>query len=355
MVDEGARWDTYDTRAGARHARLWRLIQNKSVSLGRLPPTFTWCPSHLELERVAIGYHPGANFDHVIGNMWADYFAKLGAKSIGYSTGYVDYFKHAFAQAKMFARFLGFTLCRLFQQQLWEDGRPTQPKVREVKPTVTVMDHEFWYSEQHRVWRCRGCGVFARSEVHLGNLSWGTHRHCRPTALQSAQASTFFGSRKGLTFAPLREEAVHEALQAADIFLGQADALPVPVAADSDAALGQISQHFAELGHAMLWNGLACVCTRCARTSTDVTRRIWKLKETCPGAAQTKEVRKNQIATILRFARRHSVEFMDSVRGQLADEAFGDGASKGQDGENLPSGKGATLAGLAVGAPDNGR
>ncbi|CAK0880158.1 unnamed protein product, partial [Prorocentrum cordatum] len=75
-----------------------------------------------------------ANFDWVLGNAWADHFAKLGAKDIGYAEGYCDLFKMALARAKLMSRYLGFTLCRLFQQQLWESQDRQVLKLKEVCP-----------------------------------------------------------------------------------------------------------------------------------------------------------------------------------------------------------------------------
>eukprot|EP00959_Pyramimonas_sp_CCMP1952_P076923 1607704-Pyramimonas_sp.AAC.2 len=91
LVTEGNRWGEYDELAGARHAGIWRSIRNFAQAREAVPPTFGWCPSHLDLDDVAAGVAKReANFDWVLGNAWADHFAKLGAKDIGCAEGYCD-------------------------------------------------------------------------------------------------------------------------------------------------------------------------------------------------------------------------------------------------------------------------
>eukprot|EP00959_Pyramimonas_sp_CCMP1952_P239465 5004755-Pyramimonas_sp.AAC.1 len=67
----------------------------------------------------------------------------------------------------------------------------------------------------------------------------------------------------------------------------------------------------------MQWDGLACICVRCAGSSTDVTRKVLKLKAVCPGAAKDTDVRKTQLNTITRFAKARSIEFLASVDAQM--------------------------------------
>eukprot|EP00959_Pyramimonas_sp_CCMP1952_P159406 3334034-Pyramimonas_sp.AAC.1 len=69
---------------------------------------------------------------------------------------------------------------------------------------------------------------------------------------------------------------------------------------------------FSDQGHTLQWDGLACVCVRCAGSSTDVAKRVLKLKEVCPGASRDPAVRNNQIKWICRFAKARSIEFHTS-------------------------------------------
>ena len=56
---------------------------------------------------------------------------------------------------------------------------------------------------------------------------------------------------------------------------------------------------------------------RCAGSTTDVTRKVLKLKAVCPGAAKDPDIRKNQVKTIIRFAKARSIEFLASVEAQM--------------------------------------
>eukprot|EP00959_Pyramimonas_sp_CCMP1952_P062005 1295815-Pyramimonas_sp.AAC.1 len=60
------------------------------------------------------------------------------------------------------------------------------------------------------------------------------------------------------------------------------------------APLLQAQAHFAGLGHTLQWSGQATVCARCARTASDVTRKVLELRDKCPGAAQRRETRRSQ-------------------------------------------------------------
>eukprot|EP00959_Pyramimonas_sp_CCMP1952_P459191 9477853-Pyramimonas_sp.AAC.1 len=64
LVSEGTKWDVHDTLSGERHAGIWRCIQCFANAQGSTPPAFAWCPSHLDLDEVAVGLAKcEANFD----------------------------------------------------------------------------------------------------------------------------------------------------------------------------------------------------------------------------------------------------------------------------------------------------
>ena len=87
-------------------------------------PSFDWCPSHLSFLDVVEGRGPsGLDPMWVLGNGWADFFAKKGAEDIALSKGFCEFVQHAFSEARMMIRYLSWALGRLFQQQLWGDDQ----------------------------------------------------------------------------------------------------------------------------------------------------------------------------------------------------------------------------------------
>ncbi|CAK0861962.1 unnamed protein product, partial [Prorocentrum cordatum] len=200
--------------------------------------------------------------DWVLGNAWADYFAKEGARSVGYAEGYVNLFKSAMVQAKLGARLLSYTLCRVLQLKIWGDREVDEPIVRKQKEVVQVLEHTFWVSAD-----------------------------------------------EGEAFSPWRREAVNYALAAATTVLGEDGDHYRQMSDATGAPLLQAQAHFAELGHTSQWSGQATVCTRCARTASDVTKKVLKLRDKCPGAAQCRETRRSQVKRILRFAKSVPMEF----------------------------------------------
>ena len=126
----------------------------------------------------------------------------------------------------------------------------------------------------------------------------------------------FFGTTKGLSYSPVRSEAVQEAVQAADHHAGMVEAHHESVDS-TDAPQMATHEFFKQQGHALQWDGLACICVRCAGSTTDVTRKVLKLKAVCPGAAKDPDIRKNQVKTIIRFAKARSIEFLASVEAQM--------------------------------------
>eukprot|EP00959_Pyramimonas_sp_CCMP1952_P314762 6589036-Pyramimonas_sp.AAC.1 len=77
--------------AQGTHASIWRKFFASSASRG--PPSFEWVPAHLDLEEFCL-MHPVKPPEWQIGNSWADFFAKVGARSHAVSDTHVE----AFAQ-----------------------------------------------------------------------------------------------------------------------------------------------------------------------------------------------------------------------------------------------------------------
>ena len=72
------------------------------------PPSFAWVPSHLELEDAPLNTR--APFLWVLGNAWADYFAKAGASDIAVSQVLADVHRMALKEAKLFARYVSWAV-----------------------------------------------------------------------------------------------------------------------------------------------------------------------------------------------------------------------------------------------------
>eukprot|EP00959_Pyramimonas_sp_CCMP1952_P377330 7903209-Pyramimonas_sp.AAC.1 len=68
----------------------------------------------------------------VLGNSWADYFAKRGAAEIAIAKGYVEYVQHVFDEGTMMARYLSCGLARLFSAAALGERKETDLQ-REVR------------------------------------------------------------------------------------------------------------------------------------------------------------------------------------------------------------------------------
>eukprot|EP00959_Pyramimonas_sp_CCMP1952_P364587 7634959-Pyramimonas_sp.AAC.1 len=107
-------------------------------------------------------------------------------------------------------------------------------------------------------WRCRQCGVRAATSTHLSYLCWGTRKHCNPTPLQAVQMDLFFGTTRGLGYQPVRSEATSAAVIGADLDAG----VDEPEQVVDSTGTPQLATHgiFQQQGHAIPWDGLACIC-----------------------------------------------------------------------------------------------
>eukprot|EP00959_Pyramimonas_sp_CCMP1952_P050672 1058801-Pyramimonas_sp.AAC.1 len=84
IVQEGKLWGQGETEALTDASRACPAVRRQLVALKRTPPAFAWAPSHRTEDEVlfpAPEDPPPPPYLWVVGSVWADFFAKLGALS----------------------------------------------------------------------------------------------------------------------------------------------------------------------------------------------------------------------------------------------------------------------------------
>ena len=128
----------------------------------------------------------------LVGNRWADYFAKLGALPIKILEGHAKYYKGCMAGSAQYAKYLARAVQRSCQLELWSEKAvltpaPIRPP-RSVGAGVVLLIHEHDLVEIRGKLMCRRCPRTAKTAEARRQLTGGTDRRCVPSAISRMQA-----------------------------------------------------------------------------------------------------------------------------------------------------------------------
>eukprot|EP00959_Pyramimonas_sp_CCMP1952_P345362 7232415-Pyramimonas_sp.AAC.1 len=127
--------------------------------------------------------HPGKPPEWQIGHSWADFFAKVGARSHAVSDAHVEAFAQELRRVKKECKFFAWATAQLasarevVNSQL--SGAPAHQGMRQAAPSnaklLSFLEHEFWsLGPSRRV--CRKCGIQARTQASVKLYTQGSGR-----------------------------------------------------------------------------------------------------------------------------------------------------------------------------------
>ena len=295
-VREGNAWDPEQALGTAKHATIWRSIFQLGLDSR---PQFEWCPAHRSLDDVLA---VGGCVKTWAGNLWADFFAKLGAQSHAFSDGFAQAISGELSLHTSTLRFIAWGAQKLLADGHWTVLDPLcQPRLLSTpSPTpVALTCHDIWRSSKTEAWRCRKCGRTASNLTSLrALLTHGSSRICAPSDLQQHACDAWFSGPEGSLFAPWREEAVRVAMGAADRFLGVADQdrPPTPESGEADQA---VFADLSRLGHDPFAVHHVFICRKCGAHGALGSFR--KLANPCAGPSKVSSTLSNQRQAVRRM------------------------------------------------------
>ena len=340
FVREGSAWD--EELAGARglHADIWREIMKRTEGQDR--PKFKWVPAHRELGDVIAS--PQREIEDCLGNLWADFFAKVGSTMHKVADTMVMAEKAHITKCKKTWNFLARAVQIFGKAASVAQDPPRPPRIVKVGAGVSFEDHDLVYISSRGEWRCRRCCVSATSELTLRGLRTGSNRRCQPDAVQAWRAGEFFAAQPPSSLDP----AVAVALAAAEGFLGPslvqgngatsdfagsngggaAGAMgsaqsggerPGPrgvgVESSGPSSPGTGDQHspcaqpddglqvFRDLNHRPVRHGRVIICQDCACSLILPDGACRDLRRMCRGVSQVKSTRANHLCFLKNAAR----------------------------------------------------
>ncbi|CAK0847001.1 unnamed protein product, partial [Prorocentrum cordatum] len=103
-----ASWGAALEQAGATHAAVWRRLRAQPAR-----PAVRWIPTHTELKQFQErGLHPLLS----AGTMWADFFAKEGARALAVSQGYANFYGVEIECHKQIAAYIAWAMQRMLSR-----------------------------------------------------------------------------------------------------------------------------------------------------------------------------------------------------------------------------------------------
>ena len=143
LVQEAESWSHELADAQAAYADIWRSILAMYPG-GEGRPAFIWCPAH-HTDETYLENASGKNvpWEFVMGNRWADFFAKRGALVHAQPETVVKHFEARLADCRMQSRFFSWAAAKMAaRDQLSERPERLLRTPNEVVPALGLTEHQ---------------------------------------------------------------------------------------------------------------------------------------------------------------------------------------------------------------------